>query len=351
VSIGNSQGWPAEELETADACPVCGAAARSILHADLVDDTFAVAPGTWAMWRCAGCSSGYLSPRPNTESIHRAYSSYYTHTAAAHTRRDRFAALRWVRRCLSNGYTNRRYGSRLQPATVLGVAAAWLVPWLKRVSDRQFRHLPRQGGRALTVLDVGCGDGAFLAEAAACGWQVLGLEPDAKAAARAQAMGIDVRRGGLERAQDCVGALDAITLSHVIEHLHGPVEALLECRKLLRPGGQLWIETPNIDSLGHGQFGPRWRGIEAPRHLVLFNPASLRLALRHAGFVDIEELRIASPRRWMYGQSWALAQALEADANVVLPLRLRWHALLGDLCDTWRPQAREFITVKARRPP
>lgn len=77
---------------------------------------------------------------------------------------------------------------------------------------------------------------------------------------------------------------DVITLNHVIEHVSDPIELLRSCYRLLKLGGQLWLQTPNIDSLGSRRYGRHWRGLEPPRHLVLFDPVSLRSALHQAGF-------------------------------------------------------------------
>ena len=60
-------------------CPVCGETDRKILHSDLIDNAFRVAPGKWALWKCAMCSGAYLDPRPNPATIHLAYANYYTH--------------------------------------------------------------------------------------------------------------------------------------------------------------------------------------------------------------------------------------------------------------------------------
>jgi 2-polyprenyl-3-methyl-5-hydroxy-6-metoxy-1,4-benzoquinol methylase len=58
------------------------------------------------------------------------------------------------------------------------------------------------------------------------------------------------------------GDFDAITMSHVIEHVPDPLASLDKCRRLLRLGGYLVLSTPNVRSLGHQRFGQSWRGLE-----------------------------------------------------------------------------------------
>ena len=57
---------------------------------------------------------------------------------------------------------------------------------------------------------------------------------------------------------------DAVTMSHVIEHVPDPVAFLDKCRRVLRPGGRLVLSTPNVRSLGHKRFRQSWRGLEPP---------------------------------------------------------------------------------------
>jgi SAM-dependent methyltransferase len=134
------------------------------------------------------------------------------------------------------------------------------------------------------LLDVGCGNGAFLSKMRALGWRVHGLEPDPAAAKAARASGIDVVAGTLADTAWPEGSFDAVTMSSVIEHLHDPGDSLSICRRLLAPGGSLHIMTPNADALGAARFGPHWRGLETPRHLVLFNPRALSLLLERCRF-------------------------------------------------------------------
>lgn len=337
--------WPAEGLEHLKACPVCGEAGRALMHEGLIDNSFRTAPGRWILWRCASCDAAYLDPRPSAATIDRAYGSYYTHGAdpAALSR------LRQLHRRLVHGYASARYGAWQLPSTAWGVLVIGGVPYLRRHADREYRHLPplpASGGR---LLDVGCGDGAFLALAHGCGWDVLGLEPDPKAAQAAAQRGMPVLNGDLARLDGQTGVFDVITMAHVIEHVHDPVEVLRACHRLLKPGGLLWVETPNAASLGLRLLAQHWRGLEAPRHLVLFTPAALRLALRVAGFDHCESPRTPSVRRWVFQRSLAIRAGRRPDDIRSLPLRWLLRAWAGDLRETFGQPRGEFLTVIARK--
>ena len=141
-------------------------------------------------------------------------------------------------------------------------------------------------------MDIGCGDGSFLQVAQTCGWDVIGIDPDPKVVANCRSQGWNVLQGDIEQFYDKERLFDVITMNHVIEHVHDPLAVLKACHRLLKPGGQLWLETPNIDSFGHLQYGRNWRGLEPPRHLLLFNQRSLLTALLAAGFTSQSNARV-----------------------------------------------------------
>lgn len=174
--------------------------------------------------------------------------------------------------------------------------------------DREVRHLPaKQGGR---LLDVGCGDGAFVSYMTHLGWEAEGVDPDAAAIESGRAAGLNVTQGTLAAIDDAehIGVYDAITMSHVIEHVHHPVEELERVHRLLRPGGLLWVATPNLEALGHRRFGRDWLGLDPPRHLVLFTQASLDRLIRQAG-LEPQPAPLAAPLAWLqFSQSAAIEQ-------------------------------------------
>jgi SAM-dependent methyltransferase len=287
------------QTEAVGACPVCGDGHRRLLHAGLVDRLYG-SPGSWQLQQCSRCGAAYLDPRPTSESIATAYEEYYTHEPTPEPASET-SALRELRQAIRNGYLNARYGYALRPAARLGRLVVPLLPGRRAAADRHVRQLvrPREAAR---VLDVGCGNGEFLLEMRAAGWLAEGLETDARAVARAREHSLDVREGALEDGGYAAGAFDAITLSHVLEHVADPVATLRTCRELVRDDGVLWIATPNLASHGHVRFGRAWRGLEPPRHLVLFTPSALEQALERAGFGLVSFQRPASAG-WVYDAS------------------------------------------------
>jgi 2-polyprenyl-3-methyl-5-hydroxy-6-metoxy-1,4-benzoquinol methylase len=146
------------------------------------------------------------------------------------------------------------------------------------------RPLPplRKKGR---LLDIGCGNGHFLFIMKKTGWSTMGVEIDPESARIARDLyKLSIFNGHLEEAHypDC--SFDAITINHVIEHLHDPIGLLKECYRILTPGGIVCITTPNLQSLGHRTFKKNWFPLEPPRHLYLWTPQNLRRTLEMAGF-------------------------------------------------------------------
>lgn len=273
------QPWPERDLQYLNACPVCGSAHHTLVHEGVKDWSFFSAPGEWTYWRCSDCESMYLNPRPSPSSIGQAYASYYTHQAVS-------SGLGWRR--LKTRWKNERLSIRLarsiQPRLQL---PQWLVPYAASKARRM--ELPF-GWEELSglvpghLMDVGCGAGTTLALARQLGWSVHGLEMDEAAVAAARSDGLDVLSGGYERLGEFSEAFDAIVCSHVIEHVFNPVEMIELMWAALRPGGVLLLASPNAASDVHLHFGKHWRGLEAPRHLVLFTESTLAKLLVSAGF-------------------------------------------------------------------
>lgn len=164
-------------------------------------------------------------------------------------------------------------------------------------------------GRPRRVLDVGCGDGGFLAALAARGWECHGSEFSAVTAQRAAARtGLPIRTGLLPPDAFVPGSLDAVSIWHVLEHLRDPDRVLADCARWLAPGGVLLVAVPNVSSWQARAFGGHWFHLDPPFHLFHFDPASLARTLSDAGF----ELAAANHFCWQYNPYGVLQSLLNA---------------------------------------
>lgn len=160
------------------------------------------------------------------------------------------------------------------------------------------------GSRPGKLLDVGCGNGRFLAAMQELGWEVVGVEPDGQAAKVAQKQfGFSVHEGILEEIAFPGDAFDAITMKHVAEHLSDPVSTLRECQRILKKGGRLVVAVPNIESLGHRMYQEAWLHLDPPRHLFLFSSPTLRACVEQAGLQVLELRTTACSARYMRAAS------------------------------------------------
>lgn len=145
-----------------------------------------------------------------------------------------------------------------------------------------------------TLLDIGCGTGDFLSAAQQAGWQVAGTEVARDAVHRAsRKINSQVAHGDITELDLPESFYDLVTSYHVIEHLLEPINQLKRCYELLAPGGLLLVETPNIGSLGARLRGKQWSHIIPPEHIIYFSPASLKNALKQAGFKQVVVYTIA----------------------------------------------------------
>jgi hypothetical protein len=141
-------------------------------------------------------------------------------------------------------------------------------------------------------------------------------------------------------------------MSHSIEHLHDPVDVLHEIRRILQPGGTVWIDTPNLNSNGHKVFGADWRGLEPPRHLVLFTTAALSSTLSRAGFDQIRQVRAPFVCHWYFISSHRIARNEDplSTRGSRLPRWLRLKAAIADCRALLDPKCAEQVIIMAKRP-
>jgi 2-polyprenyl-3-methyl-5-hydroxy-6-metoxy-1,4-benzoquinol methylase len=146
-----------------------------------------------------------------------------------------------------------------------------------------------------SVLDIGCGRGVLAAEMVERGCRVVGADvipPDQVVPVLEEYIQTDLMREGMAELLPRLGdrKFDKILLLDILEHLVDPAAILRECRRLLRPGGQLIVSVPNVANISVrlllllGRFDYMERGILDRTHLRFFTRRTIRELLETEGY-------------------------------------------------------------------
>ena len=157
---------------------------------------------------------------------------------------------------------------------------------------RNFRKVADHFGLAegARVLDVGCAGGAFPKAATELGFKAVGVEPSRWLCERGKKeYGLDLRPGTLREQKFETASFDCVTLWDVIEHLTDPKTELAEIRRILKPGGLLVVNYPDLASWARRLLRAKWPFFLGV-HLFYFTPNTIRKLLVQQGF-DVLEVR------------------------------------------------------------
>ena len=277
----DSKTWKPEELESVNSCPYCASINRKVAYTDVEDWTFYCASGSWTYWKCQSCSTLFLDPRPTVHSIGKAYGSYYTH-------KPNGGIFSKFRNLLRNEMWSHLLNCHIDPRLYLPKwVSPFFFPFKNKVNLRfglkELIEFPK--GK---LMDVGCGGGQMLLFANALGWESMGLEIDPAAVNNARAKGLNIIEGGHKLLEGLKSKFDLVVCSHVLEHVHDPINMLNAMNQALMPGGTLLLSLPNATSEIGQYFGKYWRGLEAPRHLSIPSNFILKSHIQNLGYTVTE---------------------------------------------------------------
>jgi len=160
----------------------------------------------------------------------------------------------------------------------------------ERTFDSALEQIERLAGGRGRLLDIGTAAGAFVAAAVRRGWDAEGCEPNRWLGEwGARHYGIRIRQGSIFDQDYAHGSFDVVTLWDVIEHTPDPRAVLNRCRELLKPGGLLIVNYPDIGSWIARLLGRRWLFLTSV-HLWYFDRATIKKMLESGSF-DVAEIR------------------------------------------------------------
>ena len=236
-------------------CPACGSEDifpfRQTLDYRLTQEAF-------ALDKCPQCGLVMTNPRPSQEEIGKYYDTedYISHAASARSVMDRIYY--WVR---------------------------------SRMAQRK-RHLIGSFTTGRSLLDIGAGAGYFTADMQRHGWEVTGFEPSAQARLAAhEAHGVSLQDMDQLFEQPDRSA-DAVTMWHVLEHVHQLDAYLRTIHRILKTNGVFFLALPNYTCADAQFYRAEWAAWDVPRHLWHFSPEAAGRILDRYGFNLITTYRM-----------------------------------------------------------
>ncbi len=156
----------------------------------------------------------------------------------------------------------------------------------KRTLQSKKNLIEKETGKSAgNILDIGCGTGAFLHTMKTNGWDITGLEPDEAAGAKAKSLYAIEPQPSLNIFDLPNNKYDAITMWHVLEHVHQLHEYVEQLKNMLTEKGKIFIAVPNYTSYDAQHYGQFWAAYDVPRHLYHFSPASIKNLVEQHGLI------------------------------------------------------------------
>jgi len=140
------------------------------------------------------------------------------------------------------------------------------------------------------LLEIGCGTGYLLQMARDdLGFDVFGVEPNIETSQFCrEKRRLNVITGTLEQAGFPESFFDVVYMRDVFEHVRKPQQLLQEIYKIMRRGGLIVIEVPNVDGLIYKLVGERHVCVFGFEHFNFFSKKSLKYVFKKTGFETIQ---------------------------------------------------------------
>lgn len=260
-------------------CPACGAQEPKTIARGPDYDHHCAGDQEFTLAECQRCGFAYLNPRPTTAMLPVIYNT---------------------ENYVCYGYTEDR------PMLARGT---------KRYEDARARAIRSEAASVpnaeYRVLDIGAGEGRSLVSFAELGvpmGNLYAVDISEEVLAPLKARGMQTVCSRAEDLDLPAGTFDLIMMNQVIEHVADPRTVMQIAHRLLKPGGVLMMETPNMAGWDRSLFGAGlWGGYHFPRHWVLFSGATMTRMLQETGFTNIRILDISAAFVW----SWNLGHLLQ----------------------------------------
>ncbi|MFX1592156.1 MAG: class I SAM-dependent methyltransferase [Promethearchaeota archaeon] len=154
---------------------------------------------------------------------------------------------------------------------------------------KQLKEISRIVKEKGKLIDIGCSIGMFLSTAASFGFEPYGYDKNDINLRKAEKFfAINILSDNFLEIKKYKNLFDVATMWDVLEHLKDPVEYLSKLISIVKPGGLLVVQCPNMESYEFLKFGNKWNWLTPGDHLQFFTPITLIKVVAAAGFIPIK---------------------------------------------------------------
>jgi 2-polyprenyl-3-methyl-5-hydroxy-6-metoxy-1,4-benzoquinol methylase len=230
------------------ACPLCQSESREPSYAKF---------GVHEVIRCRDCRVHYLYPRLTERAMLRYYESD-----------DYFEGG-------TSGYSDTSYAEQERA--------------LRATFKRLMQNLHKRGLTGGSLLEIGCGYGYLLEEAAGFFDHRAGTDFSPEGVRISAAKADEVYEGGIEKISGET-KFDCVIATHVIEHVYQPLEFVEQLISRAKKGGKVVLAAPDMGGMLRKVMRQRWASFKIPEHILYFDAATLGKLMQNAGLTDITPL-------------------------------------------------------------
>ena len=162
-----------------------------------------------------------------------------------------------------------------------------LEPYLKNAFHKQVKTIKKYKPRG-KVLEIGSGMGYMMELLEDASFSVKGIEPADSLVKYSRKKKLDVTKGYFEKIKMDPSSFDVVVINHVLEHIKDPVNFLEKIKRVLKPGGILFLQVPNIGSYEARIMKEKWSYVVPEDHYLQFTHNTMNMVLKKAGFSVIE---------------------------------------------------------------
>lgn len=231
-------------------CPVCN---EKITEPFITCKDYLVSMFEFQIVSCTSCGLKFTNPRPDESEIGKYYQSeeYISHSNT------------------KSGLIN----------SVYHFARYFTVRSKYRIVKKYINNSDN-----IFLMDYGCGTGVFLNYCDKKGWDVSGIEPYENARKYAISE-YNLKVSSPDTlSQFSKYSFNAITLWHVLEHIHNLNETIIHLKSTLKKDGKLIIAVPNYESHDAKIYKSHWAAYDLPRHLYHFSFHTITKLMKRHGF-------------------------------------------------------------------